>query len=354
MALSTNRLFTFAVLICAAITFACGAATGDAGKGADKAKKPDAAAPATTASGTTPVATVGDKPITLQDLALAMLAQQEFDARRQALDNLINDQLLDREAAAKGTTRDKLMESEVNAKIPDPPQSEVDAWYEQNKGRLGAQTKEQLAPQVSAMLKNQKLGDAQRTYLKSLRDKYGVKVMMEPPRIEVSLDDDAVKGPAKAPVTIVEFSDYQCPFCSRAETTVQEVLKKYGDKVRLVYRDYPLGFHQNAQKAAEAAECAKEQGKFWEMHGAMFANQGKLAVPDLIETAGGIGIDKEKFKTCVETSKYQQEVQKDFQEGSRYGVSGTPTFFINGIKMVGAKGVDSFAEIIDAELARQK
>jgi protein-disulfide isomerase len=351
MASSTNRLFTFAVLICAAITFACGAATGDAGKGADKAKKADAAA---ATSATTPIATVGDKPITLQDLALVMINKQEFDARRQALDELINDQLMDREAAAKGTTRDKLMESEVNSKIPDPPQSEVDAWFEQNKARLGAQPKEQVVPQISAMLKNQKLGDAQRTYLKALRDKYGVKVMMEPPRIEVSLDDDAAKGPAKAPVTIVEFSDYQCPFCSRAETTVTEVLKKYGDKVRIVYRDYPLGFHQNAQKAAEASECAKEQGKFWEMHGAMFANQGKLAVADLIETAGGIGLDKDKFKTCVETGKYQQEVQKDFQDGSRYGVSGTPTFFINGIKMVGAKGTDAFAEIIEAELARQK
>jgi len=112
----------------------------------------------------------------------------------------------------------------------------------------------------------------------------------------------------------VEFSDYQCPYCSRAETTVQEVLKKYGDKVRLVYRDYPLQFHPNANIAAQASECAKDQGKFWEMHNAMFANQAKLTQPELVETAATIaGIDKDKFKTCLDSGKFKDEVQKDFR-----------------------------------------
>jgi len=205
------------------------------------------------------------------------------------------------------------------------------------------------------MFKNQKIADAQHDYLKTLRKKYGVKTMLEPPRVDIAVDDDAAKGPAKAPVTIVEFSDYQCPYCSRAEATVTEVLKKYGDKVRLVYRDYPLQFHQNANIAAQASECAKEQGKFWEMHGAMFANQSKLTQPELVETAGGItGIDKEKFKSCLDSGKYKDEVQKDFEAGVKYGVTGTPTFFINGIPIVGARDVNSFAEIIDAELERKQ
>src|SRR5262249_20098487 len=155
------------------------------------------------------------------------------------------------------------------AKVPEPPKTEVDAFYEQNKARFGTQTKEQVTPQIAAMLRSQKMAEAQRDYLKDLKTKYGVKVMMDPPRGSVSLDDDDVKGPQSAPVTIVEFSDYQCPYCSRAETTVQEVLKKYGDKVRFVYRDYPLSFHPNAEIAAIGSDCAKEQGKFWEMHNAM-------------------------------------------------------------------------------------
>ena len=160
-------------------------------------------------------------------------------------------------------------------------------------------------------------------------------------------------GPDNAPVTIVEFSDYQCPYCSRAETTVQEVLKKYGDKVRFVYRDYPLSFHPNAENAAIGAGCAKDQGKFWEMHGAMFNNQAKLGKDDLVATAAGLGMDKDKFKACLDAGKHKDEVQKDFQDGMKYGVTGTPTFFINGIMMVGARDVNSFAEIIGQELERK-
>ena len=357
----SNRIIPFAAVVCASAAFACTAATGDSAKESGKAAKNPASAVSASLAPTSPVAVIGDKTITLQDLdvqaagALVRVRQDEYEARKQALDNMVNDEVLAKEAAAKKVSKDDLVKTEVTNKLTDPPQADVDSFYEQNKARFGAQTKEQLAPQIAAMLKGQKAADAQREYLKTLRKKFGVKTMLEPPRIEISTDDDASKGPAKAPVTIVEFSDYQCPYCSRAETTVQEVLKKYGDKVRLVYRDYPLPFHQNANIAAQASECAKEQGKFWEMHNAMFANQAKLAQPDLIETAGGIaGIDKDKFKACLDSGKYKDEVQKDADAGQKYGVTGTPTFFINGIPIVGARDVSSFAEIIDEELERKQ
>ena len=354
----SKQFISLAAVVCASAAFACTAATGDSSKGSAKDTKKGAATAAALAP-TSPVAVIGDKTITLQDVdtaaagALSKVRQEEYDARRQVLDTLVNDEVLGKEAAAKNVKKDDLLKTEVVDKVADVPQADVDSFYESRKGQFGAQTKEQLAPQIAAMLKNQKIADAQRDYLKGLRKKYGVKTLLEPPRLEVSLDDDASKGPAKAPVTIVEFSDYQCPYCSRAETTVQEVLKKYGDKIRFVYRDYPLPFHQNANIAAQASECAKDQGKFWEMHNAMFANQAKLAQADLIETAGGIaGIDKEKFKACLESGKFKDEVQKDANDGQKYGVSGTPTFFINGIPMVGARDVNSFAEIIDSELER--
>lgn len=350
-----SRFYIVAALVLAApIVYL--AASGAPAKPADKDKKADAAARSTAGAATDmskPVAVIGDRTITLQELALKILDQQEFENRKQVLDGMVNDALLEKEAGAKKVPKDTLIETEVTSKIADPTAAEVDAWYEQNKARVGNQTKEQLAPQVTAMLKGQKAGEAQRAYLAVLRQKYGAKVMMEPPRFDVALDDDAAKGPDKAPVTIVEFSDYQCPYCSRAEETVQGVLKKYGDKVRVIYRDYPLSFHQNAQVAAEASECAKDQGKFWEMHGAMFANQAKLTAPELIETAGGLGIDKEKFKTCLDSGKKKAEVQKDFQDGQKYGVTGTPTFFVNGIRMVGARDVAAFSELIDQELQRK-
>ena len=359
MQLRSNQIIFLAAVAGAAAIFACAAATGDSDKGSDKAKSPAAAAAAPLAPATA-VAVIGDKTITLVDLdaqaagALVRVRQEEYEARKQALDGMINDEIMAKEASAKGKSKDDLIKAEVTDKVTDPAQTEVDAFYEQNKARFGAQTKEQLAPQISAMLKNQKMMEAQRAYLKTLRDKYAVKTMLEPPRLQVDVDDDPMKGPAKAPVTIVEFSDYQCPYCGRAEATVLEVLKKYGDKVRLVYRDYPLSFHQNANIAAQASECAKDQGKFWEMHDAMFANQSKLTQPDLLETAGSLKMDKDKFKTCLDAGKYKNEVQKDFDDGQKYGVTGTPTFFINGIPMVGARDVNSFAEIIDAELERKK
>jgi protein-disulfide isomerase len=356
----SKRIISFVAAVCAGAAFACTAATGDSSKasGKDKdAKK--AATPAAALAPSSPVAVIGDKTITLQELdtaaagALTRVRQEEYDARRQALETMVNDELLGKEAAAKNVKKEDLVKTEVTDKVTDPPQADVDAFYEQNKARFGAQTKEQIGPQIAAMLKGQKMADAQRDYMKTLRKKYGAKTLLEPPRVEISSDDDASKGPAKAPVTIVEFSDYQCPYCSRAEGTVQEVLKKYGDKVRLVYRDYPLSFHPNSNIAAQASECAKEQGKFWEMHNAMFADQSKLAQADLVTTAGNIsGVDKDKFKACLDAGKYKDEVQKDFDDGQKYGVTGTPTFFINGIPMVGARDVNSFSEVIDSELDR--
>ena len=357
----SKRIISFVAVVCAGAAFACTAATGDSSKAGDKKDAKKAATPAAALAPSSAAAVIGDKTITLQEVdvaaagALSKVRQDEYEARRQALETLVNDEILGKEAAAKNVKKEDLIKSEVTDKAADPPQADVDAFYEQNKARFGAQTKEQMAPQISAMLKAQKMADAQREYLKTLRKKYGVKTLLEPPRLDIAVDDDASKGPAKAPVTIVEFSDYQCPYCSRAEATVQEVLKKYGDKVHFVYRDYPLPFHPNSNIAAQASECAKEQGKFWEMHNAMFADQSKLAQADLVTTAGGIsGIDKDKFKTCLDTGKYKDEVTKDYNDGQKYGVTGTPTFFINGIPMVGARDANSFAEIIDSELDRHQ
>ena len=168
-----------------------------------------------------------------------------------------------------------------------------------------------------------------------------------------SVDNDPVKGKPDAPVTIIEFSDFQCPFCAKFyQEAYPQIIKEYVDtgKVKLVYRDYPLGFHPNAQKAAEASECAHEQNKFWEMHDKLFENQESLSEVNYKKWATELGMDSNKFNDCLDTGKYEEEVQKDLQAGSDAGVSGTPGFFVNHQIISGAVPFAVFKEVIDAEL----
>jgi protein-disulfide isomerase len=296
-------------------------------------------------------ATVDGTPITLADLD-QKVARQIYDARQQALDEMINQTLLEKEAKAQGMSVDDLLKKEVQAKIPEPTPAEVDQVWEANKARMAGRTKEQVSPDIIKWLKDQKAAQVQQTFMQSLRAKYKVNVLLDPPRVEVAIDDDPVKGPAGAPITIVEFSDFQCPYCSRVESTVKQVMEKYPGKIRFVYRDFPLSFHNQAVKAAEAAQCANDQGKFWEFHDALYSDQSKLSIPDMQATAERLGLDGGKFKACVETGKFTAEVNKDIADASKAGVTSTPFFFINGIAVVGAQGVDTFSQVIDKELAR--
>ena len=149
----------------------------------------------------------------------------------------------------------------------------------------------------------------------------------------------------------VEFSDFECPFCGHAVETLQQVEKSYGDKVRIVFRDYPLFSHRTAKRAAEAAHCADEQGKFWEMHDRLFSKGGPLSDGDLHRFASQAGVDQQKFDACLTSGKYKEAWKPSQDEGNRVGVTSTPSFFINGRLIVGAAGIDTFSKVIDEELA---
>lgn len=176
----------------------------------------------------------------------------------------------------------------------------------------------------------------------------------------VGIDDDAMLGDKNASVTIIEFSDFQCPFCRKFwEDTLPQIKKEYIDtgKARLIYRDFPLDFHAGAEPAAEAAECAEEQDKFWEFHDRVFAEQAKqgqgtiqFGVDDLKKWAKGINLNTTKFNQCLDSGKYKDEVAKDVAEGTAAGVSGTPTVFVNGQKIVGAQPFAAFKAVIDQAL----
>lgn len=310
------------------------------------------------------VATVGGSSITLADVdekaleqvapAGVKLSQALYEARRNALDELIATRLIDDAAKAQGVDRSALIEKEITAKVPAVTEPEIAAWYQVNQARVQGASLDQVRQPIRAYLTQQRMQDVREQYLDTLKQKTAVRVMLEPPRQNVASANSPSKGSATAPVEMIEFSDFQCPFCQRANPTVDQVLKTYGDRVRFVYRHYPLPNHPNARPAAEAAACAAEQGKFWPYHDRLFANPSKLADADLKQHAAELGLNASQFNSCVDTHKFRAQVEADMKAGEQAGVNGTPAFFINGRSISGAQPFDVFKKIIDEELELKK
>jgi protein-disulfide isomerase len=305
------------------------------------------------------VAMVGADPITaaeFEDLAgtkLFAVRTEEYKQKRALLEDVIDKRLLEKEGKARGISAEELLRVEVDAKVPAVTEAEQKDFYEKNKPRFGNTPEADAMKQIEGGLRQQRMRERQATFTKELRDKAGVRILLDPPRVAVSAGDDPAKGPATAPITIVEFSDFQCPYCSRVNPTLKQLDEKYGSKLRVVFRDFPLvQIHKEAVKAAEAAQCANDQGKFWEMHDKLFSNQSKLQVEGLKQSATEIGLDAAAFNQCLDSGKYTAEVQKDAEEGASYGVTGTPAFFINGRLLSGAQPLENFVTVIDEELAR--
>ena len=287
--------------------------------------------------------------------ASAQLQQMERDYRKSErqvietqLQRMIEERLVAAEAAARGVSEAELLAGISAAPITD---AEVDAFYEQNRARI-PRPKEEIAGQIRQYLEQQRQTDARGELLSSLAEKHKLEIKLEPERVEVAAVGPT-KGPAGAPVTIVEFSDFQCPYCASLIPTLNQVVERYGDQVRIVFRQYPLGFHPHAQKAAEASLCAHEQGKFWQLHDAMFANQQALAVDSLKTKAAELGLAAEPFDSCLDSGKYADEVQSDLQAGTAAGVNGTPAMFVNGRFISGAVPLQQITELIDDELRRK-
>lgn len=275
--------------------------------------------------------------------------QQKRELLENALEQTIQDRLLEAEAAARGVSKEQVLADLKPAAVTD---ADIDAFYEQNKAQIQPRTKEQVAPMIKQYLEQQRQAELQQKFYADLRGKHKVQYLLEPNRVDVAAIGPS-HGPENAPITIVEFSDFQCPYCARLIPTLEQVKQKYGDKVRIVFRQYPLNFHQFAQKAAEASLCAHEQGKFWELHDAMFQNQQALGVDQLKSKATELGMNAEQFNACLDSSKYAEQVKADFDAGSKAGVSGTPAMFINGRFLSGAQPLNEITKIIDDELLRK-
>jgi protein-disulfide isomerase len=307
-----------------------------------------------------PVAIAAGQPISERDLDDAVAPQivplrnQEYQIKSKVLEDLIRQRLVEAEAKKQGLTVDQLYVQEVDSKIPTPSEGEVAVYYLALKSQIKTPLQE-IKTQLQTNLKALQTRQARQEYADSLRAKANVTVLLQPPKVEVTFDRTSLRGDPKAPVTIVEFADYQCPYCKQTETALNALLKKYPGQVNLAFRDFPLAsIHPYAEKASEAARCAGGQGKFWEFHDALFANQAKLDEPGLNAIAQTLALDEKSFQSCLASGEYKTQVSRDQEDGRKAGISSTPGFFVNGVFLIGAQPEAAFQKLIDDQLRAAK
>jgi protein-disulfide isomerase len=285
---------------------------------------------------------------------IAELENKMYQARKQALEQMAVERIVKAEAAKAGMSdQDYIRKRVEEAPVQQPTEAQERQFYDRLKagGQIPPDaTFDSLKDRIGQALINQQRQGQMQKVVAELQKQANLKIDLPQPRIQVAAEGPT-RGPKDAPITIVEFSDFECPYCGAAHDTVEQVMSSYAGKVRLVYRQFPLSFHPHAAKAAEASLCAADQGKFWEYHDVLFKNQKKLDPTDLKAYAGEVGLDGQKFGQCLESGDKKKTVDADQQAGLAAGVGGTPAFFINGIFLNGAVPVDEFKKIIDVELA---
>jgi len=321
------------------------------------------AAPA--ATGTDVAARVGDRTITMgevderwqetQPASRAQAMQQLYDGRRQALDAIVAEMLIGEAAKAKGLDPEKFTEGEIARRVQPVTEGQVMSFYQENQSQMQGRSLAAMTPAIRRYLDEERRSTAYRALVDELR-KAGprVEMVLDAPRYDVAVaPDDPSLGAANAPVTVIEFSDFQCPFCLRVAPTLKRLREAYGDRIRIVWKDFPLtSIHPQAFKAAEAGQCAREQGRFWEYHDRLFANQQALEPEFLKKYAVELKLDAAKFNSCLDAAKYAERVQEQMGVGNSLGVGSTPTLFVNGRLVAGAHPYETFAAIIDEELRR--
>ena len=285
---------------------------------------------------------------------IAKLDEQAYEIRKQQLDELIANRLIADEAKHRGLSVDALIKAEVADKVAPVTDKELAKFIEDNRSRMRADPAT-LMPQIRKYLEAQREEARRQAFLDELRTKAKVEVMLSAPprfRAPIELAGSPVRGPQEAPVTIVEFSDFHCPYCRSVQETLREVLAKYPTQVRLVYKHFPLDDrHPEARHVAEASWCADKQQRFWQFHDAVYASEPDGSSTALTAIAGKAGLDVKAFDTCLASGQAAPVVNAQLEEGEHFGVTGTPGFFINGRLMSGALPLSAFTEVIDEELA---
>jgi protein-disulfide isomerase len=322
-----------------------------------KVLMPNAAPPTSAAERARVLATVNGEQITSGDIENSLrplifnVQEQVYALRRRDVDLKINDTLLEQEAQKRKVTTSALLDAEVTAKSKPVTEAEARSFYDQNKERVNGEY-EALKAQLISYLQERQARDAQLAFAEQLRRAAVIQTFLtppEPPVYDIATDDQPSQGSQSAPVTIVEFTDYQCPVCAAAQPSIERLMKEYEGKARLVVRDFPLEQHANAYQAALAAEAAREQGKYWEYVALLLRNQAKLETPALKEYASQLALDRQKFDAALDSGKFSDQVQRDVRDALRLGVNGTPTIYVNG-RRVSENTYESLKAAIDAAL----
>jgi protein-disulfide isomerase len=273
-----------------------------------------------------------------------------YEATRKAVQDYIEDYLLRKQAEKEGLTLEQLLERHVTSTLPpDPPEEALKVYYE---GVDTTQPYEAVRGQILESIRQRRLARAKNAYIESLRSQAVISMKLSPPRAEITYQGAPMRGVANPSVTIIEYADYECPYCQETQPALDKLETEYKGKVAFVFKDTPLPMHSHAEKAAEAAHCAGAQGKYWEYHDLLFKER-QLEVPQLKEAARELKLDAHAFDECLDSNAQAGVVRTQLNEASRLGLQGTPSFFINGRFYSGALSYEKLREIVEQEIGTQ-
>jgi protein-disulfide isomerase len=305
----------------------------------------------------TVVAEVGNQKVTMADLEreesakLLAARYQYYQVQTKALNDLIEKKLLEQKAKSENLTVEQLIDREIKSKVQDPTEDQMKVYYE---GLETDQTYEAVRQKVLEKIRQLRSEKIRAAYIADLRAKTQVYVDLAPPSANVETPQTAQSaGSEKPSVTLLEYADYECPYCQKVAADVKKLRADMGDKITFVYKDFPLVMHARAEKAAEAARCAEKQGKFWEFHDELFRSK-ELDVDQLKAQARALNLNSTDFDHCLDSGQETGAVEKDREEGQRLGISGTPSFFINGHYLSGALDYAALRQIVDQQLTAQR
>jgi protein-disulfide isomerase len=270
-----------------------------------------------------------------------------YQSQKTAINHFIEEQVLEQKAQAEHLTVDELVQRDIASKVTDPTEDQMRVYYE----GLGTEDPfEKVRPQILSHIHDLRVAKVRAEYIKNLKGQTDVAITIFPPGAEMSVDGAPIIGAKNAPVTLVEYADYECPYCQAVYPDLKKLEHDFDGKLSVVFKDCPLPMHSHAKKAAEAAMCAGSQGKFWEFHNMLFENR-KLEVPQLKEDAQSLGLNVAEFDKCLDSGAEAPKVQKGFEEAQALGLTGTPSFFINGHFYSGAMKYEALREVVEQELA---
>jgi len=298
------------------------------------------------------VAEVGGEKVTMAELEQQESARllsahyQYYQIEMKALDDLIDKKLIEQKAASEHLTVDQLFDRDIKPLIKDPTEDQMEVYYE---GLETDQPYEVVRGKILEKIRQLRTDRAREDYARKLRAESTVFVTLGPPRVDVDVEAAQMIGPKDAPVKLIEFADYECPYCQKVAPDLKKLQEEFGAKIAFAYRDFPLPMHARAEKAAEAARCAGEQGKFWQFHDELFQTK-ELDFDQLKVHAQALKLDTTRFDKCLDDGDEAAAVSLDRKEGQRLGLTGTPSFFINGHFLSGAVDYATLRQMVQQQL----